>query len=440
MRSRTVFLVSVLAALLFGLALAAFIVWNPAGWAWAGRLAGRLHKPAAPAAEAEQPMPGMPGMAPTTETGIRVNPNFVQDFAVTTTVAERGPIPVNIRTIGILGYNEKNIVSVNTKFEGWIERAYVNYIGQPVRKGEILFEIYSPQLVTTQQEYLATAEYAQRLSSSGAYPEGVRQANSLLQAAAARLRYWDITPEQIAELGRTRQYTRTLKIVSPVTGIVTAKASESLEGIQITPGMTVFKIADLSTVWAQIEIYEYQVRYVHIGQTAHIVLDAFPGRHWTGKVIYIDPALNQQTRTLRLRVEIPNPDGRLRPEMYAKVEISVPAVSGVVRVPEQAVLHTGQRNVVIVQKGAGLFEPRDIELGASGGGCTEVLRGIKAGELIVTSSQFLIDSESSLQEALGAMMGGMKMGPSPGAPPQPAAPKAAPKQGQEKPGAMPPMK
>jgi len=435
MRSRALFLVSVLAALLVGIALAALIVWNPAGWAWAGRLAGLLHKPAAPAAESEESMAGMPGMEPMEETGIRVSPNFVQNFGVTTTVAERGSIPVNIRTIGILGYNEKNLVSVNTKFAGWIEKARVNYIGQPVRKGEVLFEVYSPQLVATQQEYLATADYARQLSSSGAYPEALRQANSLLEAAGQRLRYWDITPEQIAELGKTRQFARTLEIVSPVSGIVTAKASESLEGIQVTPGMSVFKIADLSTLWAQIEIYEDQVRYVHVGQPAHITLDAFPGRHWMGDVIYIDPALNQQTRTLRARVEIPNPDGRLRPEMYAQVEISVPAVSGVVRVPEQAVLHTGQRDVVIVERGAGLFEPRDVELGASGGGYTEVLRGVRPGELVVTSSQFLIDSESSLQEALGAMMAGMKMGP----PSQPSGAKASPQQGQEKQGGMPPM-
>jgi RND family efflux transporter MFP subunit len=434
--SRAVLVISVLTALLLGIALAAVVVWNPAGWAWADRLTGRVHKPAAPAAQSGQPMQGMPGMAPAAASGIQVDPNFVQNFTVTTTVAERGAIPVNIRTIGILGYNEKNIASVNTKFAGWIEKADVNYIGQPVRKGEVLFEVYSPQLVTTQQEYLAAEDYVRRMSASGANPEAIRQAKSLLQAGAQRLRYWDITPEQIEELGRTQRYRRTLDIVSPVTGIVTAKASESLEGIEVTPGMSVFKIADLSTVWAEVQIYEYQVRYVHIGQAAHIALDAFPGRHWTGRVIYMDPALNQQTRTLRVRVEIPNPDGRLRPEMYANVQIGVPAVSGVVRVPEQAVLHTGQRDVVIVQKGAGQFEPRDVEMGVSGGGYTEVLRGIQAGELVVTSSQFLIDSESSLQEAMGAMMGGMQTGPPSGQQPLPGEGKAPPKQGEKKQGPM----
>jgi RND family efflux transporter MFP subunit len=447
MRSKALFMFSLLAALLLGIALATTVVWNPARWKWADRLTGRLHKPAASAAQTQQSMPGMPGMAPAAETGIRVNPSFVQDFGVTTTVAQRGSIPVNIRTIGILAFNEKNIVSVNTKFSGWIEKANVNYVGQPVHKGMVLFQVYSPQLVTTEQEYLAAEGYLRQLSASGATPEAIRQAKSLLDAAGQRLRYWDITPEQIAELARSGHYTRTLDIVSPVDGIVTAKASESLEGIEITPGMSVFKIADLSTVWAQIEVYENQVRYLHLDQIAHIALDAFPGRDWMGKVIYIDPALNQQTRTLGAKVEIPNPDARLRPGMYANVEISVPAVSGVVRVPEQAVLHTGQRNVVIVAKSAGQFEPRNVQLGASGGGYTEVLHGIKAGELVVISSQFLIDSESSLQEALGAM-GGMNMGPpsskqAPGgatAAPQPGGATGTPQQPAKKPLPMPPMK
>jgi Cu(I)/Ag(I) efflux system membrane fusion protein/cobalt-zinc-cadmium efflux system membrane fusion protein len=215
--------------------------------------------------------------------GIRVDANFLQNFAVRTAVVEKGSIPVDIRTIGVLAYNEKNIVSVNTKFEGWIEKAKVNYVGEPVRRGEVLFEVYSPQLVTTQQEYLAALEYAGKLSS-GAYPDAVERAKSLLKATEERLHYWDITEDQIKALHQNKKMTRTLKMVSPVSGILTEKMTDSLEGMKVTPGMNIYKIADLSTVWVQIEVYEYQIRHLRLGQTARITVDAFPGRQWTGRI------------------------------------------------------------------------------------------------------------------------------------------------------------
>ena len=312
------------------------------------------------------------------QTGIRVDANFLQNFAVRTAVAEKGSIPVDIRTVGILAYNEKNIVSVNTKFEGWIEKAKVNYVGEPIRRGEVLFEVYSPQLVTTQEEYLAALDYVQKLSS-GSYPDAVERAQSLLKAAEERLHYWDISEDQINALRQNRKITRTLKIVSPVSGILTEKMTDSLEGMKVMPGMNVYKIADLSTVWAQVEVYEYQIRQLRLGQKAVLTVDAFPGRQWTGRIAYIDPTVNPQTRTLKAYVEIANPRWQLRPQMYANVVIPVPAASGVVRVPEEAVLHSGERNVVIVQKEQGLFEPREVQLGATGGGYQEVRSGLQAG-------------------------------------------------------------
>ena len=341
------------------------------------------------------------------ETGIRVDPNFIQNFAVRTVVAEKGSIPIVIRTLGTLDYNQKNIVSVNTKFEGWIEKANVNYIGEPVRRGQVLFEIYSPQLVTTQQEYLAAVDYLDKLSANGT-KDAVARAKSLLEATHERLHYWDITDEQVAELKSNRKSMRTLKIISPVSGIVIEKMGDSLEGMKLTPGMNVFKIADLSNVWAEIDVFEYQIQYLKLGQTASITLDAFPGRHWTGKIIYLDPELNQQTRTLKAYVEIPNPDRKLRPEMYANVEIRVPAVSGIVKIPNEAILHTGQRNVVIVEKEKGLFDPRDVTLGATGEGYSQVTHGVRKGETVVVSSQFLIDSESNLKEAISKMLASKK--------------------------------
>jgi Cu(I)/Ag(I) efflux system membrane fusion protein len=343
----------------------------------------------------------------TEATGIHVDPNFIQNFAVRTTAAEKGSIPIVIRTIGTLDYNQKNIVSVNTKFEGWIEKANVNYIGEPVKRGDVLFEIYSPPLVTTQQEYLATLDYLEKLSSKGD-EEAVKRAKSLLEATRERLQYWDITDAQIEELKSRKASTRTLKILSPVSGIVIEKMGDSLEGMKLMPGMNVFKIADLSNVWAEIDVFEHQIQYLRIGQKADITLDAFPGRHWTGEITYLDPTLDQKTRTLTAYVEIENPDRKLRPEMYANVEIHVPAVSGAVKIPSEAILHTGERNVVVVEKDKGFFEPREVTLGAEGEGYTQITKGLREGEKVVISSQFLIDSESNLKEAISKMLAARK--------------------------------
>jgi membrane fusion protein, copper/silver efflux system len=418
--------------------LAAVVIWNPGQWAWTNRLLPSrqadqqaLSSMTAPAGAAQagrkvlywrDPMdPTMvsdkPGKSPmgmemvpvyegegTAETGVRVNPNFVQNFAVRTAEAKRGNIPIEIRTVGILAYNQKGIASINTKFDGWIERPQVNYVGESVQRGQVLFEVYSPQLVTTQQEYLSAIDYLERLSASGAYPEAVERARALVEASRERLRYWDISDEQIRELARSGKTTRTLQVVSGVSGVVIQKMDQSLDGMRLGPGMNVYKIADLSTIWVEIEVFEYQVQHLRLGQTARIELDAFPGQNWQGTLIYLDPAVNSKTRTLKAYVEIPNPDRKLRPEMYANVRIQAPAASGVVIVPQEAVIHSGERNVVIVHKDQ-RFEPRQVELGVQGGGYQEVRRGLQAGELVVTSSQFLIDSESNLKEAINKMLG-----------------------------------
>ena len=225
-----------------------------------------------------------------------------------------------------------------------------------------------------------------------------------MESARERLRYWDITEEQIDALRSSGRITRTLSVLSPVSGVVVKKMDRALEGMKVTPGLNVFQIADLSTVWVQIEIYEDQLRYARLGQSARITLDAFPGRTWNGRIIFLDPSVDPRTRTLKASVEIANPRGDLRPDMYANVEIAPPRVTGAVKVPEQAVIHTGERTVVIVQKAKGVFEPREVEIGATGGGYHEVRSGLQAGEVIVTSSQFLIDSESNLKAAIDKML------------------------------------
>jgi Cu(I)/Ag(I) efflux system membrane fusion protein/cobalt-zinc-cadmium efflux system membrane fusion protein len=338
-----------------------------------------------------------------TDGGVRVDPNFVQNFGVRTAVAEKGAAPIEIRTVGILSHNEKNVVSVNTKFEGWIERAYYNNIGEHVHRGALLFEVYSPQLVTTQKEYLAAKSYLSKLEASG-YPDAIERARSLLQAARERLRYLDIEDEQIAEIERSGTAIRTLKVMAPASGHIVGKAADFLEGMRVMPGMVILKLADHSMLWAEVEFYEDQLRHVRQGQGVIVEVDAIPGRRWTGRIDYFNPFVNPETRTRKAFVEISNKDLRLRPQMFANVIVRTPAAADAVRVPQEAVLHSGARSIVIVEKSRGLFEPREVTLGPSGGGFQEIRSGVRPGETVVTSSQFLIDSESNLKAAISQMM------------------------------------
>lgn len=331
--------------------------------------------------------------------GIRVDPHFLQNFSIRSAPVERGRIPRLIRTIATLHYNPRTMVSINTKFEGWIEAAHVNTLGQPVRKGDLLFEIFSPQLLTTQQEYLAALQFLERLRGQ-ADPKAVQRAQALAEAARQRLLLWDVSDDQIESLKTQGKPFRRLKVASPVSGVVVDQAAESLEGMRVSPGMNLYRVADLSTVWAQVEIFQHEMRHLGIGQKVRVSLDAFPERKWQGTVVSLNPALDPRTRTLGAQVEISNNQGRLHPEMVAEVELEIPGPANALKVPEQAVLHTGERSVVVVQKESNLFEPREVELGAMGGGFQEIRKGLKAGERVVTSSQFLIDSESNLREAI----------------------------------------
>ena len=336
--------------------------------------------------------------------GVRVDPSFLQNFAVRTTVVERGTIPIEIRTIGILEHNEANVVSVNTKFEGWIEKSYYNTIGEHVERGDPLFEIYSPQLVTTQKEYLAAVSYVNRLSKA-AYPEAVERAESLLESARERLQSWDVSEEQIDQLKQSGKAQRTVKIFSPASGHIAGKGGDSLEGMRLTPGMTVLKLADHSKLWAAVEFYEDQLQHVRKGTHVRIEVNAFPGRRWAGRVVLFDSRVDPKTRTLKAYVEVNNKDLKLVPGMYATVRVIAPAVSNAVKVPAQAVLHSGERSVVIVQTAKGVFEPREVKLGPTGGDDQEVREGLEPGEVIVTSSQFLIASESNLKAAIQQLLG-----------------------------------
>ncbi len=336
--------------------------------------------------------------------GIQVSQAFLQNFAVRTTEVRRGALPVSIRTVGILAHNEERVVSVQTKYEGWIEGASVNNVGETVATGDVLFEIYSPQLVTTQREFLGAMDYVRRLQDSGAYPEAVERARSLLEAARERLLYWDMTEEQIDALTESQAVARTVPIFSPATGFIVEKISDSMEGMKLDPGMTVLKIADHSTLWAETDFYEDDLRHVHEGQAVTVEADAFPGREWTGRILFFRPAVNPETRTLTAFVEVANPDLLLRPMMYVDVTVTTSGAVDAVMVPAEAVLHSGARAVVIVAREGGVFEPREVVLGTESEGMQEVAAGLAEGETIVTSSQFLIDSDANLRAAISQLL------------------------------------
>jgi len=332
---------------------------------------------------------------------VSIDPVTVQNMNVQTAMVERRTVAREIRTVGYLEYDQQKMVSVTTKYPGFVEKVYVNYKGQPVKKGEPLFEIYSPELVQTEQELLSALEYARRMQNAPA--EARRRAESLVAAARQRLSYWDITSKQVDEVEQAGKVHRTLTVTSPSSGVVMMRMP-GLEGMATKPGMELFHIADLSSLWLNVEVFEDQLAWVREGSMADVTLSYFPGEHFSGRVRYIEPEVSEKTRTVSLMLEVPNRSRKLKSGMYATVVFRPPAAEDAVAVPSQAVLRTGERDVVIVALGNGRFAPRDVELGASGEGYVQVLDGLQAGERIVTSSQFLIDSESNLKEAIQKMI------------------------------------
>ncbi len=335
---------------------------------------------------------------------VKINPAIVQQIGVRTEAVRVGPLKIVIRTVGILDYNEKSVFWVNTKFDGWIEKVYVNYIGEKVRKGQRLFDIYSPELVSTQEEYLTAIKYLRKLRETGTQ-DVVRQAEALVSATRKRLAYWDITDAQIERLEKTRKAVKTLTVVSPARGDIIEKMDTALEGMYVKGGMNLYKVANLATVWVHADVYESQLQWVRPGLETEIALPYFPGRKYAGKVLYLYPFVSEKTRTMRACIEVNNPDGRLEPGMYADVWIKPQVSPLAVQVPEEAVIQTGERNVVFVALGEGRFMARDVVLGAKGeGGMFEIKEGLHEGERVVVSAQFMLDSESKLQEFIRKLM------------------------------------
>lgn len=320
-----------------------------------------------------------------------------QLIGVKTTDVALKPLQKIIRTVGRIEYDERRLFTVNTKIEGWIEKLYVDYTGRHVKKGEPLAEIYSPELFATQQEFINLLRWkkSQITDSKTQIVEMLsRDTDAIIEAARQRLKLWDITDEQIKKIEESGRPIKTLTLYSPVSGYIIQKTA--LQGMRIMPGERLFDVADLSSVWVIADIYEYEVPMIRIGQTANIVLSYFPDREFSSKIDYVYPTLSGETRTAKIRFIIPNPGGQLKPQMFTNVEIKI-NIGNKLAIPEDAIIDTGERQIVYVDKGEGYFEPREIMTGIRADGMVEVLRGLKPGEKVASSATFLIDSEAKLK-------------------------------------------
>jgi Cu(I)/Ag(I) efflux system membrane fusion protein len=344
---------------------------------------------------------------------VEITPELQRRIGVKTVKVAVKPIQKTIRTVGRIETDERRQATVNTKIEGWIEKLYVDYTGRYVKKGEPLAELYSPELLATQQEFINTIKWAgkQTIATPGAShnhdvqagtpaPSSImtqlleKDAKAMLEAARQRLRLWDISEKQIKKIEQTGKPIRTLTIFSPVSGYITQKMA--VQGMRVMPGEKLFDIADFSQVWIVADIYEYELSTVRIGQPVKVSLSYLPGREWPSRIDYIYPVFSAETRTAKVRMTLPNPEGQLKPQMFTNVVIQVD-MGNKLMIPDSAVIDTGRGQVVYVDQDNGYFEPREIVTGLKADGSVEVLRGLKAGEKVASSANFLIDSEAQLK-------------------------------------------
>jgi len=350
-----------------------------------------------------------PAEMETSQAYAMVKPARQQLIGVKTTVLDTQPLQKIIRAVGRVEYDEQRITHVNLRMAGWVEDLFVDYTGQMVRKGQPLFTLYSQELVSAQEEFLLALQ-AKKHTQESPLMDVRDQANQLLQASHDRLRLWTLTDDQIVELVRRGKPQIYVTIYSPAKGFVVDK--KVFKGVFVKPEMNVYSLADLSAVWVLADVFEYEAPFIRLGQSGTLNLDAYPDETFHGQITYIYPYLNQQTRTVKVRLVFQNPTLRLKPDMYGTVRIQVDR-GRKLAVPEEAVLDSGTRKIVFVARGEGMFEPRQVALGPKVGSYYEVVDGLMKGERIVTSGTFLLDSESKLMAStnmMGALgMGGIKM-------------------------------
>jgi Cu(I)/Ag(I) efflux system membrane fusion protein len=333
------------------------------------------------------------------DSGLKISAEKIQKMGVKVEPARLQVLDRTVRASGRVEIDESRTYTVTAKFEGYIERLHVNTTGQPVGRGQPLFEVYSPELVSAQREYAIAAQGVGKLNEAGGEAQSAMK--QLADSSLQRLKNWDISDEQIKALAQSGNARRTLTFRAPVAGIVTEK--KAVQGMRFMPGEVLYQIADTSSVWVQADVFEQDIATVGIGQKAKIRINAYPGEVFEGRIAYVYPTLKAETRTVPVRIELANPKGKLKPAMFADVEIPVAGATQVVTVPNSAVIDSGSKQVVIVQLGEGRFEPRPVKLGQRGSDFVQVLEGVKEGEPVVTAANFLIDAESNLKAALGGM-------------------------------------
>lgn len=349
-------------------------------------------------------MSNMAGMTPSGYAEVKIDPQRIQLFGVRTEKVISRELNKSIRAVGIVVSDERRVANIQTKFSGWIVDLYVNFTNQSVNQGEPLFSVYSPALLATQEEYII-AKKGMRNQLKGTFAEEYSRTNQkLLESVKQRLELWDIPQEEIERLDRQAIPMKTLTIRSPINGIVLQK--NAFVGMNVEPGMNIFTVADLSHVWVLADIFEQDIASIRIGQQANLTMNAFPGKTFEGKVDFINYVLDQTTRTTKVRFDFNNKEMLLKPGMYGVIELTIP-IGFVLALPEAAVIDTGTKKIVFIEKTPGFYRPIEVQLGAKGGGFYQVLNGLNENDLVVTSSQFLMDSESRIQAAGG--MQGMEM-------------------------------
>jgi len=332
---------------------------------------------------------------------ISVTPDQVRQFGITFGTVELRPLSDQVRTTGIVAVNETRLAKVSPKLSGYVEQLYANFVGQYVRRGQALAAVFSPDLVAAEQELIVSSRLSRTIGSS-AVPGVPGSTTDLLTAAKERLRLWDVSDAQIAEVLRTGKAQRTVPILAPASGVILDK--KVVLGQAIQAGEELYTIADLSDVWVDAQLREEDAGRVGAGAMAVLQFTSDPGRPYTGRVTYVYPTLTEQARTVKARVTVPNPNMRLKPGMYATVTITTSTVSALT-VPRSAVIQTGERALVFVDAGSGNLQAQPVQLGRSGSDYVEVLSGLVAGQRVVTSAQFLLDSESNLAEVMKSMIG-----------------------------------
>jgi len=336
---------------------------------------------------------------------IDIDPGRQQLIGLRTAPVERAPIGGQLRVVGRIAIDETRVRHVNVKNAGFVERIFVNYLGQAVKRGDPLFTLFSPELLAAQEEYLLALRSRSALGGAGGNDA---TAQALIDGARRRLALWDVPASELRKLEATGQPIRAVTFYSPARGVVTKK--DVVEGMKLDAGAMPYEIVDLSSVWVVADVYEAEIRQVVVGTPATLTLAAYPGRSFTGEVAFIAPMLDPQTRTVKVRLSFANPSGDLRPEMFGEVLLSVATHDALV-VPADAILDSGTSQVVFVAQGSGRFEPRLVETGQRDGARVELTRGVTAGERVVVRANFLIDSESRLRGSLADLAAGPDAGP-----------------------------